>query len=351
MAGVGALVRLGAWWPYKGPHILSLAYIACAASGACFGPAWPRLGLFALWILGTAGAAYVINDICDERADRAAGKIRAAAALSGPGRAALLLLLAALSLFPWAFLHPGRATAILVLLEYTLLVAYSARPFRLKVRTWAGPAADAAAGHLLPAIIAFLAFGWEAGTESMAPAVLPVLCLWQAAKGFRNILVHQLEDRKADRKAGAATLVIRRGPLFAVNLINRVLLPAELFFLALFCVLLEPVSPAFALGLVCFGLVSGLGMSIWKLFFIPRRQFRIKFWYFANDFYEVWLPLLALAVLTGRSAAWGLLVLAHLLLFPAWLAYGKRTMRAVAGNIREEARNPTKPLARGRRER
>ena len=330
------LLRFSVWWQHIVPPVLAAAYLAVAvgalAPGALVAMLLPFLGS----VVGIAGFGYYLNDVCDLVADRAAGKANAAAAQGRPARAAILFGLLALGLSPWILLPRHPLNLALLGLQVALLTLYSARPFRLKERGFAGAVADTLYGHLLPVAITVATFfpGLAGRTAANLLAALPLAVLGAlllAAKGLRNILLHQLGDRENDRRAGIRTFVLAAGPVRALNLINRLLLPLELGALVSVLVLLAPAAPVWV-GFVGFLVFTALMFSAWKFPYLPPRQLRFKFLYFLNDFYEEWLPPTLLAIAVARHGElWPLLPL-HFALFPKGLA-------KIPGNLSELRQN------------
>lgn len=342
MFGPG-LLRFSIWWQHIVPPVLAGAYLAAAAGALPPGALVAALPLFLASVVGIAGFGYFLNDVCDIAADRAAGKDNAAAGRSPLARAGILFALLLLGLAPWSLLPRNPENLTLLALQVVVLTLYSARPIRLKERGLGGALADTLYGHLLPMGIAIVTFlpapaanltqsrdSWTAGLF-VALATLVLAC-----KGLRNILLHQLTDRWNDRRAGIRTFVLAGGPLRALALINRLLLPLEVGALAGVLVLLAPVAPVWVgfAGFLCF---TGFMFSAWKFPFMPKRQLRFKFLYFLNDFYEEWLPPTVLVIAVARhTELWPLLPL-HFALFPKGLAKLPRHLSVLRENFANAA--------------
>ncbi len=329
-------LRFSMWWHHIVPPILATVYLAAALGALAPGDLLFSLPLFLASVVGIAGFGYFLNDVCDIAADRTAGKANAAAGTTPAMRVAILFVLLAAGLAPWARLPVNRFNLALLGLQIAVLALYSARPFRLKERGAWGVVADALYGHLLPVAIALFTFFPELTTafgrsgSAWAAALLVGLVL--LCKGLRNILLHQLGDRFNDRRAGLRTFVLAVGPLPALALINRLLLPLEFGALAGLLVLLAPAAPVWV-GFVLFLAFTALMFSAWKFPYLPRRQLRFKFLYFLNDFYEEWLPPTVLAIAVGRHVElWPLLPL-HFALFPKGLAKIPRHLAVLRANF------------------
>lgn len=338
MPGPGFL-RFSLWWQHIVPPVLAGAYLAAAAGALAPAELVAMLPPFLVSTIGIAGFGYFLNDVCDIAADRAAGKTNAAAGRAPLTRAGILLGLLALGLAPWILLPRNPVNLTLLGLQVGVLTLYSARPFRLKERGLAGAVADTLYGHLLPVAIALATFFPEPATTlalaggSWTTGLLVVLAmLVLTCKGLRNILLHQIGDRWNDRRASLRTFVLTVGPVRALSLINRFLLPLEVGVLVGVLVLLAPAAPVWV-GFVAFLGFTGLMFSAWKFPFLPKRQLRFKFLYFLNDFYEEWLPPTVLAIAVARHAElWPLLPL-HFGLFPKGLAKLPRNFSVLRENF------------------
>lgn len=339
MLGPG-LLRFSLWWQHIVPPVLAVAYLACAVGALPPGELVASLPFFLLSVVGIAGFGYFLNDVCDIAGDRAAGKTNAAAGRTPAGRAGILIFLLALGLAPWSLLPRNAVNLVLVAVLIGTLTLYSVRPFRLKERGLAGALADTLYGHILPVAIALFTFFPDASLALVRVSsrrgpegtIGLVIALGLACKGLRNIVLHQIEDRWNDRRAGTRTFVLVRGPLRALAWINRVLLPLELGCLICVLVWLAPAAPVWV-GFIAFLAFTVLKFSAWKFPFIPKRQLRFKFLFFLNDFYEEWLSPTVLVILVARHAElWPLLPL-HFVLFPKGLAKLPRDVSVLRENF------------------
>ncbi|MEM7479623.1 MAG: UbiA family prenyltransferase [Acidobacteriota bacterium] len=322
-----AALRLGDWWPHLVPVVVACLYgsLVLGAEPAAMARKLPGF-LVALVALATFG--YTLNDLCDAAQDRRAGKPDALAGAGGAKiRLGLVVVSLAVGLVAWATVEaPALATGFLAL-HLLLLMVYSVPPLRWKERGLLGVLADALYGHLLPVAITLLVFAPAPDDRWLGGAVI----VWALAKGLRNILLHQIEDRKGDRRAGIATFGSSQPPLRVLSLVNRLFLPVEIVTLVL---LLVALAPAWW-GLVAFTAFTLLKFSAWKLWFLPRRYRRLKFVWCLNDFYEEWLGPVLILVLAARDPLWVLLLPLHLLLFPRLFGQMSRDLPAIWRNLRD----------------
>jgi hypothetical protein len=293
---------------------------------------------------------YLFNDFCDVESDARAGKRNVFA--KAHTTLAFLSVTGVLCLggTVWFFMlnhfnYPVQlwpATALLGL-QIFLLVLYSAKPFRLKERGIWGVIADALYGHLNPALITLFTFnthlffrasGWLGA--SVLEFLLVVSLLW-FVKGIRNILLHQLEDRRSDRKAQVHTYVTEHSALAIVNFLNRILIPVELALLTIFVLFVSAITyPPFFLSLFFFAIISYFKFSGWKLAYLPKRQLKFKFLHFLNDYYEGWFPVFLLIIASVYYRPAILVLIIHLILFPSFIIQLWKDVSTIRENFKTE---------------
>jgi len=191
------------------------------------------------------------------------------------------------------------------------------KPFRLKKNIILGPFADALySGTVFILVIISTFFSVEKSGKTFYLMLFLSAFFWAMFKGSRNILNHQLSDRKNDRKSGLRTFVMKYRPFKVLLFIDYFILPMEiLFFLALLFAISLKIK-YFYVWFFVFILFSLIKFSIWKLVRLPYRQRLFKFIYFLNDFYEEWLPIILLIYLIEKDIKYLILLALHLLLFP-----------------------------------
>jgi hypothetical protein len=134
---------------------------------------------------------------------RPAGKHNGADALSSGTRLAYLGATATAALASSLLWARGTAAPALLALGLVLALAYSARPIRLKERGIAGVAGAAVAQWTLPVLAISTAAPHGLNARSALVAVV------SAALGARWMLIHQLHDAAADRRAGVHTFATK----------------------------------------------------------------------------------------------------------------------------------------------
>src|ERR1043165_4759514 len=298
--------------------------------------AWPQLALFFVTLISTAAFGYLLNDFCDIKSDNIAGKANSLQQIAPWFRVAIVLLPLVIASVSWALLHFRLCATVLFLMQLLSLIAYSVPPLRFKERSWLGVVTDAFYGHINPVFITLTAFmSFHIFNPKYALALTGLIFFCTALKGIRNILLHQIDDRKKDARAHVNTFVVKNGSLLSFNLVNR-LLGFEVFILVLLIGLLSLFFPPFLLSILVFAVITYLKFSGWKLSYLPKRQLRFKFRHFLNDYFEGWMPLFFLLLLTTRNHQLFWLLPLHLILFPSFIIKLWNDLRTIRQNFKTE---------------
>ena len=300
---------------------------------------------FFVTLICLSSFGYLLNDYCDIESDARAGKRNLLARLPRPLSLSLILILLFISIEGWLRQYGSTAftnqlvASILFLFQLALLIAYSLKPLRLKERGMAGVIADALYGDVNPALLTIftlhhLQIFTREGDYYRFMLLITIIALW-FVKGVRNILLHQLDDRKRDRRAGTKTFVAQHSALGTLNFINK-MLPVEGALMLIFVLLVSYVIPPFFISLVIFAIVNYLKFSGWKLAYQPRRQLKFKFLYFMNDYYERWFPVCLLLIFSVYNHWAIILLLIHLILFPSFTIHLWKEMKTIQENFKTE---------------
>lgn len=318
--------RAHEWWEHKVAPIVATGYAtACFAELSMLDAARAILLVSVALLLGAASVS-LVNDLTDREADRRAGRADRLATRST--RTWLLVLGgivaagAALAALAW---HDVTLTVALYAASYVAFGLYSIPPVRLKERSLAGPLADAAGAHLFPHLL--MASAVLANADRALPAVWAIIVgTWALASGLRHALWHQLTDRDDDVRAGVRTFA-RAHPAGA-RTIGRVAFSVELL---AFAVLVVTGKAAVALVLLpAYALLEAARVRRWGIRIVvvaPAPSYRLAM----HDFYVVLYPLAFLAAATAQDTRAGLVLLAHLAVFP-------RTLLRVCGDVWVELR-------------
>ncbi len=314
-------LRMALWWHHIVAPILGVLYLLLLLGQGNVRDIFPVFFWFLLSIIGTASLGYWINDWADQKQDAKVGKTNATTGFSSPQKWSILILLLVLSAFPWIFL-PIYLYSIgfwgLLILSFLL---YSLPPFRFKERNLFGIICDMLYGHLLPIWITIGTFKDLVNYQSPHPTFLAAtLSILLILKGLRNIIQHQIEDRKKDQKLALNTFVHWLGPYRSAMLISVVLMPLELVFLA---GLLGYLHWGMFFVFAFFMLTYGIRIWSWKYYRAKSRRQLFRLWFVLNDFYEAGFPLSALVFLIFLHPYYIILALIHLFFFPKTLDHWK----------------------------
>ncbi len=328
-------IRSSIWWNTVVPQALGWLYFCLLFYKTS--PSLLNKSTFSYLgaLISTACFGYLLNDFFDVTHDRKTGKQNF---FSGINRYAGIIILATvlcISVLLWVQIETGLLSDVLFLAQLTSLALYSIPPFRLKEKGIAGILCDAFYGHINPVLITFSVFIPSVSLLPVHIFCAVFLSIALALKGVRNIVLHQIEDRKKDRTSGTQTFVIQTGGLFALYFVNyllRIEFIAVIGLSVVLCVLFPPVI----ISIVLFSIVWYFAFSGWKLAYLPPRQLKFKFLYFLNDYYENWLPIIFLLILVFKHPyLWPLFILHHLL-FPGFLLQLLRNFKTIQQNFKSE---------------
>jgi 1,4-dihydroxy-2-naphthoate octaprenyltransferase len=305
---LAGIVRAGDWWDHKLPPALAVFYGTLFLARHAISAAAPAA--LALLVAVAAAAAFVsiVNDLADRADDAAAGKTNRMAGCSALQAALLVGAPLGIGL---AFLIAWRDDLPLVLAYAGSWIAfslYSLPPVRLKQRGFAGVAADAAGAHFFPSLTALLLAAQVAG-RAPDPWWVASVALWSLAYGVRGILWHQLLDSDNDRRAGVPTFARRVSAARAVRLATRIVFPVEVAALA--AILLRLGSPLPLLFLLLYFLLLAV-LRIRIVIVASERRWAMAL----QDYDELFLPVSILCASALIYPLDGLVLLAHLALFP-----------------------------------
>lgn len=298
--------------------------------------------LFFVALIGITSFGYLFNDWCDIKSDIISGKKNSLAFRSPVARLAVIIISLAIGITAWFFLqlelnhslvHPSN---ILFVLQILLLVIYSLPPVRLKERAELGTVADTIYGHLNPVFITLTSFFPFECWGQWNTFFLSVLFLVCCTKGLRNILLHQLSDRKKDKLANIQTTSSKFGPISVINFINIFLIPIEGIFLFALIIVISAKIPPLIISFFIFVVLSYLKFSGWKLIYLPKRQLKFKFFYFLNDYYEGWVPIFFLVILSALKSTFLFLLILHLIVFPSFIIKLWKDFKIIRENFKTE---------------
>lgn len=327
--------RIPEWWNYLLPFLLGIGYIIIFILKINPQDGIPVIGLFVITISSTVFFGYLLNDYTDQSEDKLAGKRNLTTELSSFKVIILMITTVGFAISPWWFLPKSQTNILLYILQIILLLIYSVPPIRLKRHPYVAIILDSLYNSTVPVFVIGSTFFLLSEVNIKVPLYfLLVVLFWAFLKGTRGILLHQVSDRKNDKKASCKTFVLRFGPSWTINLIKRYTLPAEtLLFIFITCLLSYSHFPYLWVILPIFGLNVYFFLRLWEQYQPQlRRDTRVNDLYIINNLYEKWLPIAALIYLPFLNIWYLLLYPIHFLLFYRSFSIGYRNLLTSRNN-------------------
>ncbi|MEZ5321579.1 MAG: UbiA family prenyltransferase [Microthrixaceae bacterium] len=306
-------VRSEQWWDYKIPPLIGAATIAWLVhpSGELrtSGRFAIALGLFLLSAVGTAAFGHVLNDLCDVEVDAAADKHNGLTRFAPATRMLFAITALAVGVAPWVWLPRSGVALGLLGAEVALLTAYSAEPVRLKRRGVLGVLADALYAYVLPILLAMVTFSGAPRSSPATIACYSLVARWMFLVGLRGIAVHQLDDLRADRRAGVRTLALALGADRVIRTAGTLVVLEAVTVVATFAILSWITSSVLSIVLLTlYVLYRSIQL---KLMWSPRvrlaslrwaeQRVRILGFTLINELLERWLAPTALVIAAVRT--------------------------------------------------
>lgn len=300
------------------PFLLCLCYLNVCYVRVPFILGISATFLFIVTISATTAFGYFLNDVTDRNEDKLAGKKNVTEGISLLKITLGHILLLFLAIIPWFFLPRSWTNLSLFGFQVLLLLIYSVPPIRLKKRPHIAVIIDALYNSVIPLLIIGSTFKLLASiTIKNEILILSFAIIWAFLKGLRGILLHQVKDRKNDKKAGITTFVIKYGPFWTINLINKRTLVVELILYVLIITYLSCISFPFLWVIIpLFFVYLFFFFRLWEDELPGRKREAIfRYLYIFNDLYEEWLPIVVLFYLPFLNPWYAVLLPLHLILF------------------------------------
>lgn len=330
------IFRTNIWWNAVVPQVMGWLYFCMLSTPHIYDVFDWRMPFFFVSLIGISAWGYLFNDYCDTESDTVSGKKNLLTNFHPLLRILIVFLPLIVGVLCFPYNAKNMVANLLFTLQIALLFLYSAKPFRLKERGFAGILADAFYGHINPVFITLLLFGnWTDEQQLSVSMIFSLLLICTTLKGIRNILLHQIEDRKRDKKSHTKTFVASNGARGVVLFINQIL-PYEIAFTALLTFSMAYWFPPLAVWLLIFYTFYYLQFSGWKLQYLPARQLKFKFLFFNNDYYENWLPVFFLLMLCIKNPTLWWLAMLHMILFPRFVKGIYNGIKIIRTNLKTE---------------
>lgn len=232
----------------------------------------------------------------------------------------------------WIYTNANLTSTFLFAIEILFFALYTIPGIRLKNHPILGPLLDAHYTHILPVFFTWFLFSNLKTTFLWLILLLYILLL---CKGLRNILLHQIHDRKSDLFMHLKTFPLMYGPYVTVKIINRFLIPLEIIFISLMCYCLLDITSYPLISWIVFLFIYFLFFSGWYFFKTSNfRQYSTMFHFFLNDFYEFWIPFIAVLSSSCSLQTKIILSIAHLVIFNKTILYIKKIINKILLNLK-----------------
>lgn len=263
--------------------------------------------------LGFSSLGYLLNEFSDIVDDRIAGKLNVLSGKKHYQVAGLFLFSSLLAFLPWLYLPSDYVSFFLIFLQLSSFILYSIRPFRFKKILIISNLLDTFYAYLIPQILSAYTFFLFSDYLNF-PKYLLIYFIVFFIVGFRNILIHQIDDIFYDKNINNFTLPRKIG-IGRTDLLLRGLIVSEFFTITLFLVLM-----AIKINLY---LTTTLIFVFYRAYYllVKRKEMLSNFIVFFeiregfNSIYQIWLPLVFITFLAFNSVYWILIYPIHLLLF------------------------------------
>jgi 4-hydroxybenzoate polyprenyltransferase len=310
------IIRATEWWEYKFPPILVIPYfIILSTTNLKLSTAIYSI-LFIISAL-VVGAIYVsiLNDITDIEEDNTAGKKNNMARHSRVKQFFFLSIPICLALFFCWFLQKNSFALTFYLLSYVSFTLYSAPPFRLKKRGILGLFADASGSQMLPTLFAVSFISYHSH-HLLSTIEILAIATWSLFFGLRGILWHQFHDLENDVRSGLFTIVQQMGRRLTIAT-GLTILTIEL---AAFLWLMYTIGNHYLyIALLLYIIYMIYRIKKNNLQVIIIKYTRANFDIVMNVFYQVFLPISILILISIERPEFLVLTAIHLLLFPSGL--------------------------------
>ncbi|MHC5823517.1 MAG: UbiA family prenyltransferase, partial [Nostoc sp.] len=309
------IIRGGNWWLYKIPPLLAIAYAEILLMDLPVIQSILTVLALLFSISSLAAYGHIVNDIFDIEVDQRVGKNNSMAQFSSWQRLLLYILFAATGFILPILMNFGTWAIILLGINYLLPTIYSAHPLRLKERGIWGVISDTAGAHAIPTLFFAATFLHLSITPQLESIILTITAtVWSFCAGIRGILLHQLWDRENDLKSGVKTLVTSLDVEKVRFWISYIIFPIEISLLILLVLVISRFAPILLVFFILYLLLKTINIKLALANAFepaPTRKANVAL----HDFYEVWLPLALITLLSIREPLFLILLLLHIILF------------------------------------
>jgi len=262
---------------------------------------------------GFAALGYLINEYFDQEDDAKAGKINKLKFIPKLYLIKLIIIILLATFTPWIILPFDEISGVLVTTQIALFFLYASPPFRFKKNSYLSGITDALYAYIIPLLLSYYTYYLYSGSASINFHYIVCYSILLYIAGYRNIIIHYINDIFKDKKAGLITMPRAIG----VNNTNNLLI--SLLFIEFVLLIITVVIISKEIFLLWFLLLPILFLvykAISQAQKLPDKIIVNKPIRHAPDlYYQVYAPAIILAVLIWYDFKWALLVPIHIALF------------------------------------
>lgn len=262
---------------------------------------------------GFAALGYYINEYFDQEDDANAGKINKLKFISYSNKIILLATILLTTFMPWIWLPNNNISALLMGIQILLFIIYAVPPFRLKKSSYLSGITDALYAYIIPLLLSYYTYYLYSNSTSINLTFLVCYGVLLFVAGYRNIIIHYINDIFKDKKSGLITLPRAIG-VNKTNTLLITLLTVELVLIvSKICIVAKQITALWLLLIPIIFLVYRAHKQAHQL---PDNIIVNKPIRHATDlYYQVYAPALILGILVLSNFMWVILVPIHIALF------------------------------------
>jgi len=263
---------------------------------------------------GFAALGYFINEFFDQKEDFKAGKINKLSLLSSFQKALLFFSILLITFLPWIYLPKDDKSYYLISLEILCFLLYSLPLLRYKENIFLAGILDASYAYLVPSLLSFHTFLLISNSTNQKEYLLLFFVLLFFI-GYRNILIHQVNDAISDKKAGLTTLAHYLGPQKSNNFL-KILYVIELALLISSAIALCAIKVYFGIWFIVILIYLYKTKQHWlKVFSNEKFTILKEERHFIDLLYQIWFPISQLVILLLIDWRWFLIFIIHAFAF------------------------------------
>lgn len=267
-----------------------------------------QLFLSFLTSVGFAALGYFINEFFDRDDDKIAGKKNRLSRLNTLQICSILFAILCCIIVPWLDLPANILTVWLILFQLSLFWVYAAPPFRLKNNTIIAPILDSLYAYVSPLLLAVHTFFLISQQQEMPQGLIFCIGLLFFLAGYRNIIIHYINDFETDQRLDKKTVVKSLGVRASKSIVKKIAY-AEYAFMLLFITAIIIINPKFSLFSFTILITIILQLLLYKY---SKPIFTTPFSQLPNTLYQFYFPIFILLTLILHDIKWAFWLPFHL---------------------------------------